>query len=75
MDEKISKCIQNEVENLKNQLTSLADTLRKLDDNYRSLQNSYIATALQFSHLKGLVDYMAADAKKEAGESEKEADE
>ena len=66
MDQKISMCIKAEVENLMNQLTSLADTLRKLDDNYRSLQNSYMTTALQISQLKAFVDYMAADAGKEA---------
>lgn len=66
MDQKSSRCIQNEVENLKNQLGSLAADLRKLDDSYRSMQSSYMATALQFSQLKALVDYMATDAEKEA---------
>lgn len=70
MDQKISKCLKYEVEHLMNQLTSLADTLRKLDDNYRALQNSYMTTALQISQLKAFIDYMAADAKKEAGDGE-----
>ena len=68
MSENFTKCFQTEVENLMNQLSSLADTLRKLDESYRALQNSYMQTALQFSQLKALADYMAADAGKEAGD-------
>lgn len=70
MSKNFTKCFQTEVENLRNQLSSLADTLRKLDDHYRSMQNAYMTTALQFAQLKALADYMAADAKKEAGDGQ-----